>query len=78
MIMEGCGFALLLRIKGDTNLYTITQKESFELRKMFPNISIKICSRRKKGAGSKTYYCEEGKHIKKALDDLRRTEVGDG
>lgn len=52
-------------------MYLITQDESFKLRKRFPNISIKICSKRKKGRGSKTYYCEEGKPIKKALDEIR-------
>lgn len=52
-------------------MYLITQEESFKLREQFPNISIKICSKRKKGRGSKTYYCEEGQHIQNALNKMR-------
>lgn len=56
-------------------MYQITQDESFKLRKMFPNIAIKVCSRRKKGRGSKTYWCEEGKRIQEAIDKLREGEA---
>lgn len=56
-------------------MYLITQEESFKLREMIPDIRIKICSKRKKGCGSKTYYCEEGQRIQLALDKIRNTEV---
>ena len=56
-------------------MYLITQNESFKLRERFPNISIKICSRRKKGKNSKTYYCEEGRNIMQYLEEIRRTET---
>jgi hypothetical protein len=75
--MEGQGYFAdsELRIKGAIQLYQITQDESFKLRKMFPNIAIKVCSRRKKGRGSKTYWCEEGKRIQEAIDKLREGEA---
>ncbi len=56
-------------------MYRITQDESFELRRRFPNISIKVCSKRKKGKGSKTYWCEEGKAIEQAIEEIRSREV---
>ena len=55
-------------------MYLITQDESFKLRERFPKISIKICSRRKKGKNSKTYYCEEGRHIAQFLEDIRKAD----
>ena len=57
-------------------VYLITQEESFKLREVIPNISIKICSKRKKGRGSKTYYCEEGQHVRLALERIRNEKVG--
>ncbi len=56
-------------------MYLITQDESFKLRERFPNISIKICSKRKKGRNSKTYYCEEGRHISQYLDSIRKADT---
>ena len=56
-------------------MYLITQDESFKLRERFPNISIKICSRRKKGKNSKTYYCEEGRSIYRFLEEIRKAEI---
>lgn len=55
-------------------MYLITQDESFKLRERFPKISIKICSRRKKGKNSKTYYCEEGRHIAQFLENIRKAD----
>lgn len=55
-------------------MYLITQDESFKLREILPDIRIKICSRRKKGRGSKTYYCEEGRRVRNALEQIRNAE----
>lgn len=55
-------------------MYLITQDESIKLREIYPDIRIKICSKRKKGRGSKTYYCEEGQHVLQTLNKMRDEE----
>lgn len=50
----------------------ISQDEYFKLKDRFDDINVTICSKRKKGANSKTYYCEERKKILNALDKIRK------
>lgn len=56
-------------------MITITQKEYFALREKFKDLSVKVCSQRKRGANSKTYYCEERPAVLREIDKMRRTEI---
>ena len=56
-------------------MITITQKEYFALREKFKDLSVKVCSQRKRGANSKTYYCEERPAVLREIDIMRRAEI---
>lgn len=50
----------------------ISQEEYFELKKKIDPLHVKICSRRKRGANSKTYWCEETNAALTLLSELRK------
>lgn len=56
-------------------MVTITQKEYFALREKFSDLTVKVCSQRKRGANSKTYYCEERPAVLREIDKMRRAEI---
>lgn len=52
-------------------MITISQEEYFQLRKKFKDVRVKVCSRRKRGANSKTYYCEEVPAVLREIQRMR-------
>lgn len=56
-------------------MITITQKEYFALREKFKDLSVKVCSKRKRGANSKTYYCEERPVVLREVNKMREAEI---
>lgn len=52
-------------------MITISQAEYFQLKKKFKDVRVKVCSRRKRGANSKTYYCEEVPGVLREIERLR-------
>lgn len=53
----------------------ISQDEYFYLRNKIDNLTVRICSKRKKGANSKTYYCEERPIVLKAIAAYRNNLI---
>ena len=56
-------------------MISITQKEYFALREKFNDLTVKVCSQRKRGANSKTYYCEERPAVLREIERMRRVET---
>ena len=56
-------------------MVTITQAEYFILREKFSDLTVKVCSKRKRGANSKTYYCEERPAVLREIIKIRKGET---
>lgn len=54
----------------------ITQEEYFQLKDKIDSLHVKICSQRKRGAKSKTYWCEETKAATSLLTQIRKAVDG--
>ena len=50
----------------------ISQEEYFKLKDKIDQLHVKICSRRKRGAKSKTYWCEETKAAVTLISEIRK------
>ena len=54
----------------------ISQEEYFKLKEKIDGLHVKICSQRKRGAKSKTYWCEETKAATTLLAQIREAVDG--